>query len=123
VGKESKVAGRPVSWIQASRSSASAVFGARVRELAKANGNVKTWLFLDQVAKGDVRGEQYDFEGELDLKKLDAAADLFAGQGQAEYFICGPIDWMLRVRSELDGMGVSRSQMHLELFGTGDVPE
>ena len=123
LGAGSSMADRPVSWIQASSSSRHACFAARIRQLAHEKDNISTKLFLDQVGEGDVKGETHDFASPLDLSALDAAKDLYTGDGGAEYFVCGPIGWMLSVRSELEGMGVSRERMHLELFGTGDVPQ
>ncbi|CAI4219715.1 unnamed protein product [Parascedosporium putredinis] len=113
----------PPAWIQASRDKTNAVFGKHIQDVAGAHGNVKTNLFLDSVTEADVKGRDYNFAQELDIKVLDADKDLFINDKSAEYYICGPVDWMLGVRKALETMGVSRDRMNLELFGTGTVPE
>lgn len=120
---ESQMKNRPISWIQASRDKTNAVFGKHIQDVAGAHGNVKTNLFLDSVTEADVKGRDYNFAQELDIKVLDADKDLFINDKSAEYYICGPVDWMLGVRKALETMGVSRDRMNLELFGTGTVPE
>ena len=122
-GSTSEMKARPISWVQASRDKASQVFGRHVGEVAAAHDNVATRIFLDSAGEGDVKGVDFDFASELDLKVLDAGKDLFVGNAEAEYYICGPEEWMMSVRKGLEGMGVSRGRMHLELFGTGNIPE
>lgn len=120
---ESQMKTRPISWIQASRDKTNAVFGKHIQEITGAHDNVKAKIFLDKVSEADVKGRDYDFAQELDLKVLDAEKDLFVNNKAAEYYICGPVEWMLGVRKALEEMGVARERMNLELFGTGTVPE
>ncbi|SPO05348.1 related to flavohemoglobin [Cephalotrichum gorgonifer] len=119
----SAMKGRPVSWVQASRNRASEVFGAHVKELAARHENVSAKIFWDEIAEGDVQGVDYHFPSRLDLGALDAEKDLFVGNDKAEYYICGPVEWMLSVRKGLEGLGVPRERLRLELFGTGSLPE
>lgn len=115
--------GRPVSWVQASRDKANQVFGQHIKDVAARHENVNTKIFLDNVAESDVKGVDYDFSSKLDLKALDAAKDLFVGNAEAEYYICGPEPWMIAVRKGLQEMGVAKDKIYLELFGTGTVHE
>ncbi|KAL2112557.1 hypothetical protein VUR80DRAFT_7170 [Thermomyces stellatus] len=119
----SKMKERPITWVQASRSKAAQVFGSHIQEVAAKHDNVNTKIFLDSVGDGDVKGVDYDFASELDLKALDSTKDLFVDNAEAEYYICGPEPWMLSLRKGLEEMGVPRARMHLELFGTGNLPE
>lgn len=119
----SKMAERPISWVQASRNKAEQVFGSHIQDVATKHKNVNTKVFLDSADEGDVKGTDYDFASELDLKALDAAKDLFVENAEAEYYICGPEEWMMGVRKGLEEMGVPRARMHLELFGTGNLPQ
>lgn len=114
---------RPISWVQASRDKASQVFGRHVRDVAAAHENVATKIFLDSAGEADVKGVDYDFASELDLKALNAGRDLFVDNPEAEYYVCGPEEWMMGVRKGLEEMGVPRARMHLELFGTGNLPQ
>lgn len=121
-GADSVMKGRPISWVQASRSNDAQVFGPHVRDVAARHSNVKTKIFLDSVAESDVKGVDYDVASELDLKALDAAGELFVGNPRAEYYICGPVDWMMGVKRGLGELGVPAERLHLEVFGTGGVP-
>jgi nitric oxide dioxygenase len=113
---------RPVTWLQASKSSKTLCFRDQVRGLASANPTMRASIFLDSVGEADVKGQDFDVEGTMDLEKVDAEADLHVKDDKAEYFICGPEAWMIALRSKLSGMGVAWDRMHLELFATGDVP-
>lgn len=121
-GSESLMKGRPISWVQASRSKDAEVFGPHVRDVAARHSNVRTKVFFDAVGEADVEGVDYDVASELDLKALDAANDLFVGNPRAEYYICGPVEWMMTVKKGLGELGVPAERLHLEVFGTGGVP-
>ncbi|KAL0934586.1 globin [Colletotrichum truncatum] len=119
---ESKTPNRPVKWVHAARNSSNLVFAKEVRDLTRKRDNVSAHIFLKEVKEGDQKGQEYDFGEQLDLKKLPAE-DLGLGDKRTEYFICGPRDWMLKVRLVLEGLGVERERVKLELFATGDVEQ
>lgn len=121
-GPESAMKTRPISWVQASRSKDQQVFGPHVRDVAARHSNVKTKIFFDSVSESDVKGVDYDIASELNLKALDAAQDLFVENPKAEYYICGPVEWMMAVKKGLKELGVAPERLHLEVFGTGGVP-
>ena len=113
---------RPVSWIHASRSSASMPFGDAVRQTVRENANVRANVFLRSVTEGDEEGVHYEVGGvRLDLERVDGEKDLFLGDERAEYFVCGPEGFMVDVRDWLVGRGVAAERVSLELFATGDV--
>jgi nitric oxide dioxygenase len=101
----SESASRPITWIHGARYS------------AKKHDNITAKIFLEDVKEGD----QYDFKGEIDLARLQKEQLLQLDRADAEYFICGPEDWMINVRAFLEENGVPRGRQHLELFKTGDV--
>lgn len=114
---------RPVSWIHSARSSAAQPFGDSVRQICRENESVTANVFLRNLGPEDQAGVNYEFgDMRLDLAKLDRDRDLFVGNPAAEYFICGPEPFMIDVRAALEGLGVDRSRIFLELFATGDVP-
>lgn len=119
---ESKIASRPIHWIHAARNGDEVPFGQRVKEVvADGKANIDTVLFLEKVKQGEEKGRDFDFDGMFDMSRLDQDKHLSLKDSRTEYYICGPQAWMLSVRDRLEGLGVSRERMHMELFGTGDV--
>ncbi|KAF6816534.1 flavohemoglobin [Colletotrichum sojae] len=117
---ESKTPNRPIKWVHAARNSGSLVFAKHVRDLTRKRDNVSAHIFLNEVKEGDEKGKEYDFEDRLDLTKLPVE-ELGLTEKRTEYFVCGPKEWMLKVRLALESLGVERERVKLELFATGDV--
>ncbi|KAK2772685.1 flavohemoglobin [Colletotrichum kahawae] len=117
---ESKTPNRPVKWVHTARNSSSLVFAKHVRDLTRQRENVSAHIFLNEVKEGDQKGHDYDFHEHLDLAKLPTE-ELGLADKKTGYFVCGPKEWMLKVRDALEGMGVERERVKLELFATGDV--
>lgn len=118
-------AARPVTWAQAAGQSNAVCFGKHVRDIAASaatNGsNLKTAVFVKNVEGGDKQGVDYDFEGTMTVDRLASEGVLHLDNEAAEYFMCGAEEWMVETRAALEGKGVPRERIHLELFRTGDV--
>lgn len=112
---------RQVTWIHAARNSSSVCYGKHVKEAAMHHDNVTSKIVLQEVQSTDMKGDMYDYEGRLDLDLLDKEGLLSLGDSVAEYYLCGPEEWMMFVRAWLEGKGVDRERQHLELFRTGDI--
>ncbi|KAM5350364.1 hypothetical protein ACJ41O_006869 [Fusarium nematophilum] len=108
---------RPITWIHGARYAGSTCFVPHVKESASRLDNVTTKIFLEDVKEGD----EYDFQGQIDLARLEQEKLLALESQDAEYYICGPEDWMVSVRAFLEERGVPRERQHLELFKTGDI--
>ncbi|PTB72679.1 hypothetical protein M440DRAFT_1394523 [Trichoderma longibrachiatum ATCC 18648] len=85
------------------------------------HSNLTTKIFLNNVSESDVKGQQYDYAGRVNLDTLEADGVLPLNDASAEYYICGPEEWMVQVRAELLKKGVSLDRQHLELFRTGTI--
>lgn len=112
---------RPVTWAHAARDFTGVCFGKYVKEAAAKNSNVTTRIFLKNVAETDKIGEDYHHQGSLSLEKLEEDKTLHLDNSAAQYFICGPEGWMIQARAWLEGKGVPRERIHVELFRTGDL--
>lgn len=113
---------RAVTWAHAARNTHSVCYGQHVRQAAAdADANVTAKVFVGAVAEGDQQGVDYDYAGRFDLAKLVADGVLPLEKADAEYFVCGPKDWMVQVRGDLQVNGIALDNIHLELFATGDV--
>ncbi|KAH7145661.1 globin-like protein [Dactylonectria estremocensis] len=118
---KSETSGRPITWIHGAQHSGSSCFAPHVRDTAAAHDNVRAKIFLSQLRDGDVAGKDYDFTGRINLETLEKEDLLHLGDSTAEYYVCGPEEWMVEVRAWLEGRGVPWDRQHLELFKTGDV--
>jgi nitric oxide dioxygenase len=112
---------RKISWVHATRNSRLHAFGEHVRAMASRNGHVRKGVFHSSPGEAEKKGEHYDFEGRMDLDKLDSRADLMLDQKDARYYICGPELFMADLEKALRGRGVAQERINMEVFGTGDL--
>ncbi|KAF2020674.1 globin-like protein [Aaosphaeria arxii CBS 175.79] len=112
---------RPIVWIHGARDSNHRAFKAHTDSLAANNENVQTVYFSSKPQAEDVQGRDYDIEGRIELAKV-GSDKLFTGDNKAEYYTCGPKDFMLSMEEQLKSLGVPSERIHMELFGTGGVP-
>ncbi|KHN95255.1 flavohemoglobin [Metarhizium album ARSEF 1941] len=108
---------RPVSYIHGARHSGAVCFGKHIRSISKDHGGVTSVLFIKNTKEGD----EYTFPGRMNLDSLDRNAHLRLDSAKAEYFACGPPEWMVQTRAWLADHGVDLTRIHLELFGTGGI--
>ncbi|KAK4157776.1 globin-like protein [Chaetomidium leptoderma] len=109
---------RPISWIHGSRQSVP--FKAHVAQLRRDNPNFRTTVFKTQPADSDVVGVTYDHGFRMDLAKIEPQ-DLHLQNNGAEYYICGPEQFMLDMSDYLKAQGVPPARIKFELFSTGDL--
>lgn len=109
---------RPVSWIYTARSRHSQPFGAEVQSLVDGPLKGRAWQHVHMRL-----GHDGEVKGRLDFDALDWDGELFVQDPKAEYYVCGPEEFMLYFRSKLVETGVARERVFLELFNTGDVEE
>jgi nitric oxide dioxygenase len=112
---------RPITWVHGARHTAVRAFSKTILDDAKTNDNLQVVLFNSSVTPEDERGVHYHHQGYVDLDKMDKDAHLFLGNPKAEYYICGPMPFMLSLDKAFQSKGVTPAQIHMELFGTGGV--
>jgi nitric oxide dioxygenase len=111
-----------ISFVHASRSSSVRAFSEHMREVAASHSNVTYTSFIKSPLSTDVEGHDYHKQGRLQISALDMKRDLLTDHNDALYFICGPESFMTESCSALQKLGISRSQIRLEIFGTGATP-
>ncbi|KAL2155056.1 hypothetical protein VTH82DRAFT_3732 [Thermothelomyces myriococcoides] len=112
--------GRPISWIHGSRRSVP--FEDHIARLRREHGpNFRTKIFKTRPDPGDAVGVTYDYASRVDLSVLDQEQDLHLHNGAAEYYICGPEQFMFDVSKYLKAKGVGPERIKIELFSTGDL--
>jgi hypothetical protein len=66
----------------------------------------------------DPRGRDYDADRHLDLALIER---LGPPQG-ADFYLCGPAEFLEDMRSGLQRWGIATSRIHLEIFGAAAQP-
>jgi nitric oxide dioxygenase len=112
---------RPISWIHGSRSARVRPFSKHIDALARIHESLQVTFFEDHPDSLDIIGVDYDFQGVVDLKRLDGDRVLFLSRPDTQYFICGPNPFMIRMESELLDRGVNPRRIKMEKFGAGGI--
>ncbi|KAI0401724.1 flavohemo protein [Xylaria palmicola] len=109
---------RKISLVHGAHSSEVRAFSDTLKH-ATEKPNVQALAFLSTLREGEAQGVDYDFEGRVNLEKVDPER-LFTDDATAQYYICGPTSFMTDVQKYLLGRGVSEDRIHLEIFGVGN---
>ena len=104
---------RRVVFVHGARDGRVHALKGHVEELAASRAHVDSIVFYDAPAAGDVQGRDYEFEGMVDLERIRDRVEL----PDADYYLCGPLPFMLKQRDILLGWGVARDRIHYEVFG------
>ncbi|TQS31814.1 hypothetical protein Golomagni_07894, partial [Golovinomyces magnicellulatus] len=109
-------ANRRSSYIHTARSLKRLCFKEHVEAAAKARPNLNVAMFVqDGADDGLVK------TGKLSLEQSDISPALFLDDAKTQYYVCGPEDWMVKIRESLQKQNVGLDRIHLELFRTGDI--
>lgn len=113
---------RRIHFIHGARTTSVRAFKDQIKAQTEKHPNLQATFFISSPSADEKQGVDYDYEGRVDLSKLDANKDLFLDAPDAQYYICGPASFMNDVASGLKAKGVAADRVHMEAFGTGGVP-
>jgi len=113
---------RPVTWIHGARTANVRAFHEHINEIKTKKDNLQVSLFNDHPETHEVKGVDYDHIGFVDLSKLDKEKTLFLNDQRTQFYICGPVPFMVLMEKDLAAKGVPAARIHVERFGTGGVP-
>ena len=103
---------RPVFFIHGARDGAHHPLSEEVQGVADGNDNVRLVTAYSRPRDEDVKGRDYDYEGRVTSELLAAELpDL-----DADYYLCGPTEFMASITSSLIELGVDPLQVHTETF-------
>ncbi|WP_018990414.1 NO-inducible flavohemoprotein [Aromatoleum toluclasticum] len=88
-----------------------------VEQLAAEHAHVEHVVFYDAPDATDVLGRDYHFEGVVDLERVRGRVEL----ADADYYLCGPLPFMLKQRDTLLSWGVPAGRVHYEVFGPDQI--
>lgn len=86
-----------------------------VQAVTKEHDNVKSFVFYENPNANDVQGKDYDYAGRIDLAGIKDQILL----ADADYYLCGPLEFMQVQKQALVDLGVSADHIFAEVFGTG----
>jgi nitric oxide dioxygenase len=104
---------RQVVFIHGARNSRAQAMGERLRETAKSHANFHLLVYYDDPLPEDVVGKDYDHAGFVDVKAIKNEILL----PDADYYICGPIQFMRMQHDALKDLGIHEARIHYEVFG------
>ncbi|WP_028226565.1 NO-inducible flavohemoprotein [Paraburkholderia ferrariae] len=106
---------RAVTFVHACRDARVHAFRDWLRRTAAEHPNLKHAVFYERVDASDRAGIDYDFEGRIDIGRIEEAVLL----PDADYYLCGPVAFMREQRDALLARGVDEARIHTEIFGSG----
>ncbi len=108
-------AGRPIHFIHACRNGAVHAFKPRLQELRQRYSALTAMVYYETPLAEDQPGRDYDKVGRFD-PTASATLNLPV---DAEYYLCGPKEFLLAQRAALTSVGIDKAALKMELFNTG----
>src|SRR4051812_6236101 len=105
---------REVWWLHGARTLAEEPFVAESRSLVAGLLHGHRHVCYSRPAPGDVHGRDYQTQGRLSAAVL-AALDL---PRDADAYVCGPTGFMAEMSAALEDLGIDRSRVRTEIFGS-----
>lgn len=105
----------PVHFVHGALDGSTHAMADRVRLLGKRTGSTTT-IFYEQPRPQDARGKDYDSEGRITMQWLEQHTPVH----EADYYICGPKEFLRTFVNGLAQAGVAQDRIHYEYFGPAD---
>jgi ferredoxin-NADP reductase/MOSC domain-containing protein YiiM len=107
---------RELWWLYGARNRAHHPFAAESRELLGRLPNARSRIWYSRPTADDRQGTDFDVRGHLAV----AAFEELNIPREADFFLCGPPEFMRALRADLDAWGVRGERIHTEVFGSGE---
>jgi ferredoxin-NADP reductase/MOSC domain-containing protein YiiM/ferredoxin len=108
---------REIWWLHGARDKAHHSFADEVRQLIRSMKNVHAKIVYSRPTADDVPGVDYDAVGHLESSLLHN----WAVPADADYYLCGPAEFLTAISSDLKSYGVIASQINQEVFGPASL--
>lgn len=103
----------PIWWLHGARDGAHHPLAGEVRELEQRGQNLRTRIAYSHPRPEDTPGIDYDLTGRI----TGASITDFVDDPDAQYYLCGPVNFMADLLIELEARGVAPERIHTESFG------
>ncbi|MFG3151439.1 MOSC domain-containing protein [Streptomyces sp. NPDC048219] len=104
---------RPVLFAHGARSSRELAFGIQVRRTVALGAQLRSHVMFSRPGVQDVAGQDFDAAGRLTPAALEALLPSL----EADFYLCGPVDFMADMVTGLIERGVPEERVHYEFFG------
>ena len=101
-----------ITWLHACEQGAVHGFKQAIHTKRQQHHNLTSHVWYREPAPTDTLGEDYDFEGQMELSKVAEQLPPYA-----RYYFCGPLGFMSAIKQQLLALGVAAENMHYEVFG------
>ncbi|SDM47890.1 NO-inducible flavohemoprotein [Sediminibacillus halophilus] len=105
--------GRKVTFIHAAQNGNVHALDEQVKELARANGDITSYVVYSNPTEADKAAGSFDKEGYVTLPWLKEVL----GTNQADFYFCGPVPFMSAINQFLMEWQVPEHRIHFEFFG------
>jgi nitric oxide dioxygenase len=107
----------PVQWLHAAENGAVHAFAGEVKSAGARLPSLESHVWYNQPQESDLPGEDFQFQGLLDLSKVSSQL----GDPAMHFYLCGPVGFMQFAAKQLLAMNVSEDRVHYECFGPHKV--
>jgi ferredoxin-NADP reductase/MOSC domain-containing protein YiiM len=107
---------REVWWLHGAHDGEHHVFADESRDLLTKLPRTRSHIAYSKPGSGDRPGQDYDFQGRLDIPLLDR----LGVPRDADFYLCGPADFLTAFDSGLRQWGAASARIHKEAFGPGE---
>ena len=104
---------RPVTFIHGARDGAHHPLSGEIRSIARRSDNVRLEVAYSRPCAEDTAGHAYHHKGHVDAELITAVVTDF----NADFYLCGPTQFMADVITVLTERGVPEEHIHTEIFG------
>ena len=108
---------RPVHFLYSTQNSAHYPLRKDVEAALKGMPNAGKGVYFTNPGPDDHLGADFDVEGRITVDKIRS----FCQHPDADFYICGPIDFMKDMSNALQQIGVLPGRIHTETFSTGGL--
>lgn len=106
---------RAVWWLHGARNASEHAFAVESRTLLSSLPNARSHIMYSRPGPGDRPGRDFDAVGWLTIPVLDQ----LGVPRKADFYICGPANFLDGFNNSLKEWGVAPQQIHWEAFGPG----
>ena len=107
---------REIWWLYGARNGRHHPFVAESRELLRRLPHGRSRIWYSRPTVEDRLGTDFDAAGHLTVASFDALKVSL----DADFYVCGPTEFMRALCTDLADWGVARTRIHTETFGSGE---
>ena len=105
---------RPVWWVHGARNGREHAFAGLTQRLLSSLPDGHRHVYYSRPDVDDRLGSDYDAPGRVTVDAIES----IGVPADADFYLCGPGEFLADLRSGLDSLGIPAERQHVELFGS-----